>query len=67
MLLLLPVRLPWEVTAIMLADTVDGYKQQERRLVSDFKRCFGFHLIDHSLNEVDHGIVKWVERCHPRK
>ncbi|XP_030960810.1 D-cysteine desulfhydrase 2, mitochondrial isoform X1 [Quercus lobata] len=59
--------LPWEVTAIMLADTVDGYKQQERRLVSDFKRCFGFHLIDHGLNEVDHGIVKWVERCHPRK
>lgn len=61
------IGLPWEVTAIMLADTVDGYKQQERRLVSDFKRCFGFHLIDHGLNEVDRGIVKWVDRCHPRK
>ncbi|KAE8023581.1 hypothetical protein FH972_009259 [Carpinus fangiana] len=61
--------LPWEVTAVMLADTVDGYKEQEKRLISNFKRCFSFHdLVDHSLNEVhDDGIVNWVERCHPRK
>ncbi|KAF5450182.1 hypothetical protein F2P56_030553 [Juglans regia] len=59
--------LPWEVTAVMLADTIDGYKQQERRLVSDFKRCFSFHLTDHSLNEVDSGMVNWVQRFHPRK
>lgn len=52
---------------MMLADTVDGYKQQEKRLISSFKRCFGFHLVDHSLNEVHGGIVNWVERCHPRK
>lgn len=65
--MLLHVRLPWEVTAVMLADTVDGYKQQEKRLISSFKRCFGFHLVDHSLNEVHGGIVNWVERCHPRK
>lgn len=61
------VRLPWEVTAVMLADTVDGYKEQEKRLVSGFKRCFSSHLPDHSLNEVDGGIVNWVERCRPRK
>ncbi|KAG6654889.1 hypothetical protein CIPAW_05G176800 [Carya illinoinensis] len=59
--------LPWEVTAVMLADTMDGYKQQERRLVSDFKRCFSFHLTDHSLNEENSGMVNWVQRFHPRK
>ncbi|KAF8399825.1 hypothetical protein HHK36_015697 [Tetracentron sinense] len=61
------VGLPWEVTAVMLADTIDGYKKQEKRLISDFKRCCALHLIDHPLNGVDGGIVHWVERSHPRK
>ena len=67
--MLLHVRLPWEVTAVMLADTADGYKEHEKCLISNFKRCFSFHdLVDHSLNEVhDDEIVNWVERCHPRK
>ncbi|XP_057949403.1 D-cysteine desulfhydrase 2, mitochondrial isoform X2 [Malania oleifera] len=59
--------LPWKVTAVMLADTIDGYKQQEKRLISDFKRCSASHLIRQELNRVDGGIVHWVERRHPRK
>lgn len=59
--------LPWEVTAIALVDTIDGYKQQEKNLISEFKRLFGFLLKNSSLNEVDGEIVHWVERCRPRK
>ncbi|KAJ6431059.1 hypothetical protein OIU84_018537 [Salix udensis] len=58
--------LPWEVTAVMLADTIDAYRQQEQKLISDFRTRFGFHLTDHCLNEVD-GVVHWVGRCHQRK
>ncbi|GLT32281.1 hypothetical protein SLA2020_069580 [Shorea laevis] len=59
--------LPWKVTAVMLADKIDAYREQERRLISDFKRQFHFSLDDHKLNEVAVGIVHWVERCHERK
>ncbi|XP_015894502.1 D-cysteine desulfhydrase 2, mitochondrial [Ziziphus jujuba] len=61
------LRLPWEVSAVMLAHTVDGYRQQEKRLISNFKRHFGFRFVDSPLNEIDDGIVHWVERCRPRK
>lgn len=50
----------------MLADTVDGYRHQEKRLISDFKRHFGSQ-IDRCFDEMDTGIVHWVERRHPRK
>ncbi|KAJ7957663.1 D-cysteine desulfhydrase 2, mitochondrial [Quillaja saponaria] len=59
--------LPWEVNAVMLADTIGNYRQQEEHLISEFKRHFGFHLNNHCLNKVDGGIVHWVERRHPRK
>ncbi|KAF5726707.1 hypothetical protein HS088_TW22G00388 [Tripterygium wilfordii] len=59
--------LPWEVTAVILADTIDGYRQHEKRLISDFKRRFCNHFTDVNLNEVDGGIVNWVERQRPRK
>ncbi|KAM5568010.1 D-cysteine desulfhydrase 2, mitochondrial [Rosa sericea] len=58
--------LPWEVTAVMLADSYDGYRHQEKRLISNFKRHFDTH-IDHCFDDIDKGIVHWVERCHPRK
>ncbi|CAK7332469.1 unnamed protein product [Dovyalis caffra] len=58
--------LPWEVTAVMLADTINSYKKQEKKLISDFRTLFGFHLTDHCLNEVD-GVVHWIGRCHQRK
>ncbi|XP_031263883.1 D-cysteine desulfhydrase 2, mitochondrial [Pistacia vera] len=59
--------LPWEVTAVMLADTIDGYRQHEERLISEFQKIFGFLLDDNTLNKVDGGIVHWAERCQPRK
>ncbi|KAJ4710959.1 D-cysteine desulfhydrase 2, mitochondrial-like [Melia azedarach] len=59
--------LPWEVTAVMLAGTIDGYKQQERDLICEFKRLFGFLLNNSRLTEVDGETVHWVERCRPRK
>ncbi|GMI99759.1 hypothetical protein like AT3G26115 [Hibiscus trionum] len=59
--------LPWKITAIMLADTVDSYRQQERRLIAEFKRQFCLLLDSEKLNGANDGIVNWVDRCHPRK
>ncbi|XP_052481780.1 D-cysteine desulfhydrase 2, mitochondrial isoform X4 [Gossypium raimondii] len=59
--------LPWKITAVMLADTMDTYRQQERRLIAEFKRQFRFLLDSHKLNGGNDGIVHWVDRCHPRK
>ncbi|PON74671.1 Tryptophan synthase beta subunit-like PLP-dependent enzyme [Trema orientale] len=59
--------LPWEITAVMLADTVEGYQQRERCLISNFKRHFGFNFIENGVDDIDDGIVHWVERRHPRK
>ena len=61
------VRLSWEVTGVMLADTIDGYRKKEKYLISDFKHWTAFHHIDHVLKGMDGGIVHWVERGHPRK
>lgn len=60
-------RLPWEVYAVMLADKIDGYRKQEERLTSEFKKHFNFEFSEHNLNREDAGIVHWVERGHPRK
>uniref|UniRef100_A0A7N0UXW5 D-cysteine desulfhydrase n=1 Tax=Kalanchoe fedtschenkoi TaxID=63787 RepID=A0A7N0UXW5_KALFE len=59
--------LPWEITAIMLADSIDGYLKKEKELISDFKRQFGLHAFENVLNKIDGGVVHWVERRHPRK
>ncbi|MBA0656428.1 hypothetical protein Goklo_008786 [Gossypium klotzschianum] len=61
------IGLPWKITAVMLADTMDTYRQQERRLIAEFKRQFRFLLDSHKLNGANDGIVHWVDRCHPRK
>ncbi|RYQ83163.1 hypothetical protein Ahy_B10g101787 isoform A [Arachis hypogaea] len=60
------VILPWEVHAVMLADKIDGYKQQEDRLISEFQNHFNVQFSDHNINE-DGGIVYWVERGRPRR
>ncbi|CAK9137353.1 unnamed protein product [Ilex paraguariensis] len=59
--------LPWEVTPVMLADTIDGYRKQEERLISEFCRCCAFPRLDEALSQVNGGIVHWVERNYPRK
>ncbi|KAI3516158.1 hypothetical protein L1887_15069 [Cichorium endivia] len=52
--------LPWEVTAVMLADTIEGYKKQEEHLISELCRCFGLPIMHK-------GLVHWVQRQYPRK
>lgn len=51
----------------MLADKIDGYQKQEKRLISEFNNHFNVEFIDHDVNKEDAGIVHWVERGHPRK
>lgn len=58
--------LPWKITAVMLADTLTGYKQQEKRLVSDFNRCFA-HNSKHTIDTSNTELVNWVDRFNPRK
>ncbi|XP_024989621.1 D-cysteine desulfhydrase 2, mitochondrial [Cynara cardunculus var. scolymus] len=52
--------LPWEVTAVMLADTIEGYRKQEEHLISELCRCY-------DVPTTRSGLVNWVERRHPRK
>ncbi|KAI3696482.1 hypothetical protein L1987_79500 [Smallanthus sonchifolius] len=59
-MLLFSARLPWEITAAMLADTVEGYKQREQSLISELCQCFDLPMMRD-------GLVNWVERQHPRK
>ena len=59
-------RLPWEITAVMLADSFEKYRERERRLISDFNKHFGLGL-NHVIDELDMGVVQWVERHQPRK
>ncbi|CAO2828894.1 unnamed protein product [Amaranthus hypochondriacus] len=58
--------LPWKVTAIMLADTFDGYKAQENRLISEFMRYF---IISSDLSNYasEKDLVHWMTRETPRK
>ncbi|KAL4573998.1 hypothetical protein LXL04_020820 [Taraxacum kok-saghyz] len=52
--------LPWEITAVMLADTIEGYRKQEQHLISELCRCSGLPLMHTRL-------VHWVQRPRPRK
>jgi hypothetical protein len=51
----------------MLADKIDGYRKQEKRLISEFNKHFNVEFIDHDVNKEDARIVHWVERDRPRK
>ena len=60
-------RLQWRVTGVMLADTLERYKQRERSLVSDFEKVFPeiYHGI---VEDATHdNLVQWVERFSPRR
>lgn len=59
--------LPWEVTAVMLADTIDGYQKKEESLISEFHRCFTLQLDEQVQTGLEGGLVHWVERSSPRK
>lgn len=63
----LSLGLPWEVTAVMLADKIDGYKRKEQNLISEFLRSYTSCAGRLAPHEGDAGIVQWVERRLPRK
>lgn len=56
------LRLPWEVNAVMLADTLDNYKKHQERLLDEFTRQFLPSIVCSRLDT-----IKWVERQRPRK
>ncbi|KAG2261480.1 hypothetical protein Bca52824_068559 [Brassica carinata] len=54
--------LPWEINAVMLADTLDNYKRHQDRLLDEFTSQFLPSIVCSSLDT-----IKWVERQRPRK
>ncbi|KFK33552.1 hypothetical protein AALP_AA5G028500 [Arabis alpina] len=54
--------LPWEINAVMLADTVENYKRHENRLIAEFTSQF---LTSSFCNRLD--MIKWIDRQQPRK
>ncbi|KAH6826679.1 Pyridoxal-5'-phosphate-dependent enzyme family protein [Perilla frutescens var. hirtella] len=63
----LALGLPWEVTAVMLADKIDGYKRKERSLISEFLTNYTSCAGELAPCEENAGIVQWVERRIPRR
>ncbi|XP_027099626.2 D-cysteine desulfhydrase 2, mitochondrial isoform X1 [Coffea arabica] len=59
--------LPWEVHAVMLADSVEGYRKKEQSLISEFRKMCESPEIDLRLNGAKYEVVHWVERNRPRK
>ncbi|TVU35430.1 hypothetical protein EJB05_17319 [Eragrostis curvula] len=59
--------LQWRVTAVMLADTLEKYKEREKSLISDFKGLC--HEVYNGVVEDDthDGLVQWVNRVSPRR
>lgn len=56
--------LHWRVTAVMLADTLERFQEQEKSLISDFKALC--HEDCRDVIGAD-GLVHWVDRSSPRK
>lgn len=56
------LRLPWKVTGVILADTVEGYEAHKHQLISTFCEHHSLHL-----DEALHLPVSWKERWKPRK
>lgn len=59
--------LPWKVTAVMLADTLERYKEKEKSLITNFTSMHQLAILELTTNRADGGIVHWVERAHPRR
>jgi D-cysteine desulfhydrase len=60
-------RLPWKVTGVMLADTLEAYEEREKTLISMFKRVYKLDFPVQDSSDATHGILNWIERSQPRK
>ncbi|KAL3688405.1 hypothetical protein R1sor_014714 [Riccia sorocarpa] len=54
--------LPWKVTGVILADSIESYENHRRRLVTDFATMFSFS----SARDLQLPLV-WEQRSRPRK
>ncbi|XP_047963659.1 D-cysteine desulfhydrase 2, mitochondrial isoform X3 [Salvia hispanica] len=64
----LSLGLPWEVSAVMLADKIEGYKRKEQSLISEFLRVYTSSPHQGlAPSEGNNGTVQWVDRRVPRK
>lgn len=61
------VRLPWEVSAVMLADTVEGYRKREEHLISKFHKVGKPPAVEKAVGGAKDKVVNWVDRSSPRK
>jgi D-cysteine desulfhydrase len=61
------VRLPWEVSAVMLADTLERYRKREEHLISKFLKVCKSPVVDLALGAANDQVVHWVHRSSPRK
>ncbi|KAF3334810.1 D-cysteine desulfhydrase 2 [Carex littledalei] len=59
--------LPWKVTGVMLADTMEAYKEREKTLITEFKRVYKLDFPAQESYYATEGILNWVERSQPRK
>ncbi|CAI9093070.1 OLC1v1028478C2 [Oldenlandia corymbosa var. corymbosa] len=59
--------LPWEVHAVMLADTIDGYRKKEQTLISEFHKICNSGDVNLHPRVGNDKVVHWVERRSPRK
>jgi hypothetical protein len=57
--------LPWEINAVMLADTLKNYKRHEDHLIAEFSRQFPGSVFCSGLDM--NQMIKWIDRQHPRK
>lgn len=60
-------RLPWKVTAVMLADTTERYKEKEKCLIANFRRIHQLEILEKTADSMDGDLVHWVERKHSRR
>ncbi|KAJ3669546.1 hypothetical protein LUZ60_011496 [Juncus effusus] len=59
--------LPWKVTAVMLADKIESYKERENSLISEFEKAYQLDLPVPTSSYGLEEILSWVERSQPRK
>ncbi|KAI5679289.1 hypothetical protein M9H77_10239 [Catharanthus roseus] len=59
--------LPWEVSAVMLADTLEGYRKREEHLISKFHKVGKPPAVEKALGGAKDKVVNWVDRSSPRK
>jgi hypothetical protein len=60
-------RLQWRVTAVMLADTLERYKEREKFLIFNFKRLRNEFYHGIAEDDSHDSLVHWVDRFSPRR